>query len=262
MATLDYNFGVLLGYQDSNLGWRHQKPLPYRLAIPHHSVILTLTLDFYKTYFMMRLFRLSKRFLPNTLFWRSVFIIVTPVVLIHLISGYVFFHRHWSYITRLLARNLSSEIGLVSQLFSESRLPFKEIKNISEVNFDIKCARVTNFPYLENQHVGYGLSLFLDALEENLKLSYKVALSTQWLTIWAETSDHSILRFQVPTKRLLSRTTLLFFIWSIGSSILLLFVALIFMRNQIKPLYHLSRWADKVGNDIPKTFSKIGGQQK
>jgi two-component system osmolarity sensor histidine kinase EnvZ len=54
-----------------------------------------------------------KQFLPRTLFGRSVMIIVTPLVLLQIVSTWVFYDRHWATMTRRLASAVAGEISSV-----------------------------------------------------------------------------------------------------------------------------------------------------
>jgi two-component system osmolarity sensor histidine kinase EnvZ len=63
----------------------------------------------------------------------------------------------------------------------------------------------------------------------------------------------------VPRKRLTTPTTYIFILWMIGSSLVLLVVAAIFLRNQVKSLRRLAAAADGFGKGRPVAFSKIEG---
>src|SRR3546814_779258 len=56
-----------------------------------------------------------------------------------------------------------------------------------------------------------------------------------------------VLRVLVTSERLFSSTTYIFIFWTIGSSILLFGIAVIFMRNQVKPIRRLARAAESFG---------------
>ncbi len=59
---------------------------------------------------------LIKRILPRSLFGRAVLIIVTPLVLLQVISTWVFYDRHYSTVTKRLAQGLAGDIGAVIQI--------------------------------------------------------------------------------------------------------------------------------------------------
>ena len=54
-----------------------------------------------------------KRFLPRSLLGRSLLIIVTPLIVVQLISTLIFYERHWDSVTRWLAASLVGEIDTI-----------------------------------------------------------------------------------------------------------------------------------------------------
>ena len=57
----------------------------------------------------------------------------------------------------------------------------------------------------------------------------------------------AMLRIEAPKKRLVSSTNLIFIGWMVGSAMLLLFIAILFLRNQIRPIIQLSLAAERFG---------------
>ena len=59
-------------------------------------------------------FRIAlKRYLPKSFLGRSIMIIITPLILVQVVSTWVFYDRHWSTITRRLSDSVAGEISLV-----------------------------------------------------------------------------------------------------------------------------------------------------
>src|SRR6185437_16549749 len=61
---------------------------------------------------------LVKRALPRSLFGRSLLIIVTPLILLQLISTWIFYERHWETVARRLSSSVAGDIGLVIETMS------------------------------------------------------------------------------------------------------------------------------------------------
>ena len=57
-----------------------------------------------------------ERMLPRSLLGRSILIIVTPIVLLQVISAWVFYDSHWNTVTKRLAQSVAGEIGAVTRL--------------------------------------------------------------------------------------------------------------------------------------------------
>src|SRR5271170_6522381 len=54
-----------------------------------------------------------KRLLPQTMFGRSLLLIVMPLVLVQLIATWVFYARHWETVSRRLSSDVAGDIGMV-----------------------------------------------------------------------------------------------------------------------------------------------------
>src|SRR5690242_4298320 len=63
---------------------------------------------------------LLKNYLPRSLFGRAVLIIVTPLVLLQIVSAYVFYRSHWETVSDRLARGLAGDVAALVDLMSES----------------------------------------------------------------------------------------------------------------------------------------------
>jgi two-component system osmolarity sensor histidine kinase EnvZ len=68
-----------------------------------------------------------------------------------------------------------------------------------------------------------------------------------------------VLRADVGRDRLYSPTTYIFVMWMVGSSVVLLAVAIVFLRNQVKSLRRLAAAADGFGKGLPVPFFKVEG---
>ena len=54
-----------------------------------------------------------KNFLPKSLLGRSLLIIVTPLVILQLVSAAIFYETHWDKVTLKLARGVAGDIAAV-----------------------------------------------------------------------------------------------------------------------------------------------------
>src|SRR6266581_22381 len=54
-----------------------------------------------------------KRLLPQTMFGRSLLLIVMPLVAVQVIATWVFYARHWETVSRRLSADTAGDIGMV-----------------------------------------------------------------------------------------------------------------------------------------------------
>src|SRR5215470_17628832 len=191
--------------------------------------------------------------LPRSLLGRSIMIIVTPVVLLQVVSAWVFYDSHWNTVTRRLAQSVAGDIAAAIQLMphpiSEDRAKriFRIANNTMRVNFNFKLGDILpNDPTIMRQNlVDRQLS---DALESRVERPFIIdsrSLQNQ-VEIHVQLPE-GVLQVTVERRRLFSSTTYVFFLWMLGTSLVLLSLATIFMRRQVRPIRRLAQAADDFG---------------
>jgi two-component system osmolarity sensor histidine kinase EnvZ len=194
-----------------------------------------------------------KRILPRTLFGRSLLIIITPVLLLQVVTTYLFFDRHWSALTRSLAFSVANEIALiiddVEHAASETQIPAicvargKQLDLLISYEPRAELGDQVLVPWnpLVRRILG-------QALNEKVHRPYEIGtyVPEDWVEIRVQL-DQGVLTVLSPQRRLFSYTTYLFVIWMLAASILLAAVAILFMRNQVRPIRRLAIAADLFG---------------
>jgi two-component system osmolarity sensor histidine kinase EnvZ len=197
-----------------------------------------------------RLFRFDrwiKPYLPKTLFGRALLIIVTPLVLMQAFSAYVFYDRHWDIMTRRLTHSLAGDIAFLIQELEQpiSAAQVQALSTRARNHFDLELFWQPE-AILPNQEAPPGwLDATADAMQEamNGKVRRPYAMNTESIhrriEILIQLPD-GVLQVVAHKKRLFSSTTYIFLLWMVGSSLVLFAIAIIFMRNQIRPIRRLS----------------------
>jgi len=190
---------------------------------------------------------LMKSILPRSLFGRSLIILVTPLILVQVVLGYIFFDRHTETILRLLSHTISGDIQLVVEMVEDGQ-NFTRVAELAHQNLmlDLKLR-----PGERLNRVGIYKSNWLygfmeEALHDKLELPYFLRMDQDNIYLDVEIRQ-GVLHFETSRKRLYSRTTPLVLIWTTASALLLFIVASLFMRNQIRPLRRLGDAAERFG---------------
>lgn len=203
-----------------------------------------------------------KRYLPRTLMVRSLLIIVTPLVLLQVIAAVVFYERHWETVTRGLASSLAGDVALIVSYAEDypDKAPRQWISDMAAARMAInvrfepgaKLADVRPPPTPDALD-----RMLVPLLEERIQHPFNVT------NIDTTEVDRDIaIRVQLPDgvliatttrKRLFSPTTTIFILWMVGSSLVLLAIAILFMRNQVRPIRRLAAAASLFGKgrDVP-----------
>jgi two-component system, OmpR family, osmolarity sensor histidine kinase EnvZ len=191
--------------------------------------------------------------LPRSLLGRSIMIIVTPVVLLQVVSAWVFYDSHWNTVTRRLAQSVAGDIAASIQMMprpiNEERAErvFHVARDTMRLNLNFKPGDILpNDPTIMRQNlVDRQLT---DALESRVERPFIIdsrSLQNQ-VEIHVQLPE-GVLQVTVERRRLFSSTTYVFFLWMLGTSLVLLSMATVFMRRQVRPIKRLAQAADDFG---------------
>ena len=205
-----------------------------------------------------------KRLLPQTMFGRSLLLIVMPLVLVQLIAIWVFYARHWETVARRLSSDVAGDIGMVIEAtrFADNELELTRLlenaSGLTGIAFSIAPGATLPPP------IPAGESLFEDqlgiALKERVGRPYRIDAVSDARDIHMQIQlADGVLAADVPRKRLYTSTTYILLMWMIGSALVLLSVAALFLRNQVRSLRRLAAAAEGFGKGRPVAFTKIEG---
>ena len=198
-----------------------------------------------------------KRLLPRTLFGRSLLIIVSPLILLQVISTHIFYDRHWDTITRRLSSSIASDVSMVLNMLSENPAPKKHAAIFDRAHktfgFIITMEPGVILPNKKSVPANARIDHFLShALKERIGSRFQIDTTSfkEQVVIDVQLAD-AVLHVVAPGDRLFSSTTYIFIMWMVGSSLILFAVASIFMRNQIRPIRRLALAVDSFGKGRP-----------
>lgn len=210
-----------------------------------------------------------KKILPRSLFGRSLLILIIPVLLIQVVTTYFFFQRNWIKMTDRLAYAVAGEIAImadnIEQGMTQDALRRQAAYAVRELDLLVSFQKDEVFtdtaPPVYKSFVAQSLH---DALDDQVHRPHniRVDLEERWIDVTLKL-DGGVLHVSVPQRRLYSTTSYIFLLWMLGSSLVLLAVAIMFMRNQIRPIRRLAVAAERIGKglDIPSGFKPEGARE-
>jgi two-component system osmolarity sensor histidine kinase EnvZ len=217
-----------------------------------------------------------KAFLPRTLFGRSLLILVTPLFLVQIITTFIFFDRHWQKMGDRLAYSVANEISLIVYELErdDSNTHVAEMKSRMEPTLDLlimysqgeRLATVfeDTSTALQNPSRENIISQTLaKALNQRLPHSFDIRVDAdeKWVEVQVQ-ARNGVLRVVIPERRIFSSSGYVVLLWMVGSSIILMVIATIFMRNQIRPIRRLAVAADRFGKGREVPFFKVEGARE
>jgi len=201
-----------------------------------------------------------KRILPRSLFGRWLLMLLIPVLALQGITTYAFYERHWDTVSRRLALGLAGDIGMMIELHERFKgtpmhdeLVGQAYRQMQiEVRFQPEGKLPTDLPPPRSWSI---LDRMLtQALSELLDEPF--AIDTQRnddnIAVLVELPDGLMITL-ARAKRVYSTSTYIFIMWMAAGSVLLLAIAAVFLRNQIRPIRRLAEAADAFGKgrDMP-----------
>jgi two-component system osmolarity sensor histidine kinase EnvZ len=194
-----------------------------------------------------------KRFLPRSLLGRSLAIIVTPVVLLQLVSAGIFYESHWNKVSSRLARSLAGDIAAIVELLRQdpSEAGRARVAQLAATTMGLDVRFRPREILANSTELSTG-----GFIAESLVPSLTTVLNKPFFVDGESLDGYLIVNIQLPEgvlhvvanrKRLFSSTTYVFVMWMVGSAMILFGVAILFMRNQVRPIRRLAAAADNFG---------------
>ncbi|AWK86849.1 ATP-binding protein [Azospirillum thermophilum] len=205
-----------------------------------------------------------KRFLPRTLFGRSILIIVTPVILAQAVATWIFYDRHWDTVTNRLAFGVAGDIAMVIAMLEHNPTPEGRewVLATTARSTDLIVTLEPGTPLPETKPPLRGLleRTLGKALEERVGRPFAIntRVAREWYEIRVQMAEGT-LSVMSPERRLFTPTSYIFILWMIGSAAVLFAVAIVFMRNQIRPIKRLAAAADALGKGRDVVNFKMEG---
>lgn len=189
-----------------------------------------------------------KTFLPQSLLGRSLLILVLPVLLVQLVSAYIFFNRHWENVTRHMSNGLAGEMAFVvhqiKPLSPEQKTAvLKSLERLTDIDAKFDPGAV-----IEKTKGEEPMPFFANALRDRVDMPLAIRSSDDGKRIRVSFAlPDGVLQLGVSFKRLDSATTVIYLMWMIGSATFFCLIAVLFLRNQIRPISRLAEAAESFG---------------
>ena len=220
------------------------------------------------------LWRLGARSLaelfPKGLYARSLLIVILPMVLLQTGVAYLFMQRHWDLVTHRLSNAVARDVGAVVDLYRAQPLGVddKRLREIASDRFRMTVEMLAPQPL--PQPLPRRFFDFLDPLTRALPNELRAQVR---FPIWVDSVGKSgLMEIRVDlgfgVVRLITKRTLgydanvhIFIFWMLGASVVLILVAILFLRNQIRPIVRLARAAEAFGKGRSIEFNPRGARE-
>ena len=192
-----------------------------------------------------------KKFLPKRLFYRSLLIVAVPIIGLQLIISIVFFDSLWIKTNKGLTRALVGEIDTIIDIYNNEKVYNK--KKLTDLynqnfNFSIRFLENTELPDIKVER-------WFSPMDRTLRRELKSKVNKYWFntTSYKEVIDlrikfkDGVLQIFFPKERVQVSSIRIFALWITLPAFLLIAVAIIFLKNQTRPIIKLAKASEKFG---------------
>ncbi len=206
-----------------------------------------------------RLTILFKRIMPTGLYARALLIIIAPMVILQSVIAFVFMERHWNLVTQKLSAGVVADIAALIEIYRgyPQDVEFAQIRRIAQerLNLVIDFLPAADMP-------PPGPKPFFSLLDQALSVELRKQVGRPfWIDTVGRSAlveiriqlDNRVMRIFAPRSAAYASNSEIFLLWMVGASLVLLTVAILFLRNQIRPILRLADAAEAFGKgrDIP-----------
>ena len=194
-----------------------------------------------------------KKFLPKTIFFRYLLIIIAPILLLQIILTIVFFDSLWIKTNKGLTKSVAAEINAIIEVYNDktANKNFEFVKNLFELSLiqEINILKDQSLPFYDST---FAYSLYDQLMDEELAKEiefpywYNTRANKDYVDIRIQINKN-VLQFIVHKSRVRNSSARIFILWITIPSILLLMISILFLRNQVRPFSILADSAEKFG---------------
>ena len=207
-----------------------------------------------------------KYILPKRLFYRALIIVAAPTIILQIIITIVFYDSVWIKVNKNTTRSLVAQLKTIEEVYKNDKknLDFFTDSYKNNFNFEIGINQEI-FPTISGERK-------FSPMDRSLRRELKSSFGNN--NYWFNTSKfknaveikirsgNDVIEFLVPKDMVSASSVRLFLLWTTLPSIVLIIIALIFLKNQTKPLVKLAKAAERFGKgDYVNDFRASGSQE-
>ena len=194
--------------------------------------------------------RIFKKILPKQLFYRALLIVALPILILQLTISIVFFDSLWIKTNKGMTRALLGEIKTYIDSYSKNLNDSLEIDKLfkENLNFDVKYIELKKLPKKSTER-------WFSPIDRTLRRELKSRFSNYWFdtTSYKDLIDIKIaykkgyFQFYIPRERVTNSSARMFALWITLPAFLLITIAILFLKNQTRPIIKLAKASERFG---------------
>ena len=192
-----------------------------------------------------------KGMMPKGLYARALLIIIAPMVVLQSVVAFMFMERHYNLVTQRLSAGVVQDIATlieIDKVFPQDHAQLRRIAQ-DKLGLVVDFLPVTELPppgpkpffslvdqaLSEEVRKQIGRPFWIDTVGRSALLEIRIKL------------DNAVMRVFAPRRAAYVSNSHIFLAWMVGTSLVLITVAVLFLRNQIRPILRLADAAESFG---------------
>ncbi len=196
--------------------------------------------------------------MPKRLYARSLIIVIAPMILLQSVVAFVFMERHWQTVTQRLSMAVTRDIAAIIDMietYPEEEDGYQNVLRIAQERLGLKVDLMPPDPLPSP-----GPKPFFSILDEVLSEEITRQINRPfWLDTVGNSNiveiriqlENAVLRVFARRSSAYASNTHIFLLWMVGTSLVLIAIAVLFLRNQIRPIQQLAAAAESFGKGRP-----------
>ena len=196
--------------------------------------------------------RFLKNLLPKRLFYRALLIVAVPIIVLQLIITIVFFDSLWIKTNKGMTRALVGEIKTFITAYDNGKYNNNDLSGLFSIYLDL------NVEYKNDKLFDYKIKKrWFSPIDRTLRRELKSNIGVE--NYWFDTTTYKKLihinikhnegyfEFFIPKDRVTSTSARMFALWITLPALLMITIAIIFLKNQTRPIINLAKAAERFG---------------
>ena len=193
-----------------------------------------------------------KNLLPKRLFYRALLIVAIPIIVLQIVITFVFFDSLWIKTNKGMTRALVGEMKTFITAYDNGKYNNNDLSGLFSIYLDlnVEYKKNTLFKIKKNER-------WFSPIDRTLRRELKSAFGNE--NYWFDTTyykelilinikdNNGLFEFLIPKDRVTSASARMFALWITLPALLMISIAIIFLKNQTKPIVNLAKAAAKFG---------------
>ncbi len=209
--------------------------------------------------------------MPRGLYARTLILVIAPMVLLQTVVAGVFMERHWQTVTQRMSKAVVADIAAIIEII-ETYPQDPDYNNITDIASQTLQLNISIWPpdpfppaaqkpffsilddvLREEITRQIGRPFWIDTLGDSDFLEIRIRLE----------KPEKVLRVVLRRNQAYASNTHIFLVWMVSTSLVLVLISILFLRNQIRPIQQLARAAESFGkgHDMPPDFRIRGARE-